>query len=102
MGTLINEFGDWVCVTLEPAQLKTSILRLVKVTDSWPACHEFESSTSEEPPCRGGRCTLNMSRLNCPPIGVEVRRWGAGSGIVLFTGLWFLITRSIAKRPRVS
>ncbi|GFT42102.1 hypothetical protein TNCV_1668891 [Trichonephila clavipes] len=27
MGTLILAFGDWVCVTVEPAQLKASILR---------------------------------------------------------------------------
>ncbi|GFV90938.1 hypothetical protein TNCV_1248271 [Trichonephila clavipes] len=33
---------------------------LVKVTDSWPACHEFEPSTTDNPPCR--RNTLNMSQ----------------------------------------
>ncbi|GFX98589.1 hypothetical protein TNCV_1501671 [Trichonephila clavipes] len=27
--------------------------------DSWSACHEFEPSTAEDPPCRGGRYTLN-------------------------------------------
>ncbi|GFT00908.1 hypothetical protein TNCV_4053581 [Trichonephila clavipes] len=42
-----------------------------------------------------------MSRLKRPPIGVEVRRGGAGSGVILFPGLWFLITRSIDKSPRV-
>ncbi|GFV74628.1 hypothetical protein TNCV_5130701 [Trichonephila clavipes] len=27
--------------------------RVIKVTDSWSACHEFELSTTEDPPCRG-------------------------------------------------
>ncbi|GFU50879.1 hypothetical protein TNCV_4460861 [Trichonephila clavipes] len=74
MGTLILAFGDWVCVTVEPTQLKASILRcrpwcgspssfnyicgrgnlVMKVTDSWPACHEFKPGTTEDPPCRGG------------------------------------------------
>ncbi|GFV18439.1 hypothetical protein TNCV_4468751 [Trichonephila clavipes] len=107
MGTLIFAFGDWVCVTLETAQLKASILRcrpfgvvlplvliifaicgrgslVIKVTDSWPACHEFKPGTTEDPPCRGGRCTLNMPRLKHPHIGLEVRRGGAGSGVILF------------------
>ncbi|GFU49383.1 hypothetical protein TNCV_2161831 [Trichonephila clavipes] len=26
---------------------------MVKVTDSWLACHEFEHCTAEDPPCRG-------------------------------------------------
>ncbi|GFS84383.1 hypothetical protein TNCV_4605891 [Trichonephila clavipes] len=42
---------------------------VVKVTDSWMACHEFEPCTAEDPPCRGGRCTLNMKRLKRPPVG---------------------------------
>ncbi|GFX47056.1 hypothetical protein TNCV_316771 [Trichonephila clavipes] len=56
-----------------------SLILVIKVSDSWPACHEFKPGTTEE-----GRCTLRMSRLKCPPIGVEVRRGGAGSGVVLF------------------
>ncbi|GFU96287.1 hypothetical protein TNCV_88641 [Trichonephila clavipes] len=32
------------------------------------ACHEFEPSIAEDPPCRGCRCTLNPSRLK--PVGV--------------------------------
>ncbi|GFS65511.1 hypothetical protein TNCV_2468991 [Trichonephila clavipes] len=39
---------------------------MVNVTDSWPACHEFEPSTTEDSPYRG-RCTLNLSN---PPAGV--------------------------------
>ncbi|GFX41401.1 hypothetical protein TNCV_1654841 [Trichonephila clavipes] len=32
--------------------------QVVKVTDSWPACHAFEPSIGEDPPCKGSRCTL--------------------------------------------
>ncbi|GFW07360.1 hypothetical protein TNCV_865321 [Trichonephila clavipes] len=31
---------------------------------------EFEPSAAEDLPCRKGRCTLNRSRLKCPPVGV--------------------------------
>ncbi|GFV51529.1 hypothetical protein TNCV_2908321 [Trichonephila clavipes] len=34
---------------------------VVKVTDSWLACHEFEPE-------------LNLLRLKRPPVGMEVRR----------------------------
>ncbi|GFX42951.1 hypothetical protein TNCV_4058751 [Trichonephila clavipes] len=27
---------------------------VLKVTDSWPACHEFKCSAAEDPQCRGG------------------------------------------------
>ncbi|GFW78846.1 hypothetical protein TNCV_2058671 [Trichonephila clavipes] len=55
---------------------------VVKVMDSWSACHEFEPCAAEDPPYRGGRCTLNISRLKCPLVGVEVKRRGAGSDVV--------------------
>ncbi|GFV24395.1 hypothetical protein TNCV_2005781 [Trichonephila clavipes] len=35
---------------------------VVKVTDSWAACHEFEPSTSEDLRV-GERCTLNLWKL---------------------------------------
>ncbi|GFT23442.1 histone-lysine N-methyltransferase SETMAR [Trichonephila clavipes] len=59
----------------------------VKVTGSWLACHEMEPSTTEDLPCRGGRCTLNMWRLKCPPLGVvwKLGEGGASSGVVLTT-----------------
>ncbi|GFX17805.1 DUF4817 domain-containing protein [Trichonephila clavipes] len=41
---------------------------VMKVTDSWPACREFEPSTAEDSPCRGGRYTLNMSTFECPTV----------------------------------
>ncbi|GFW96144.1 hypothetical protein TNCV_958571 [Trichonephila clavipes] len=44
---------------------------VVKVRDSWPTCHDFERSTAEDPPCREGRCTLNMPRLKRPPVDVK-------------------------------
>ncbi|GFS53595.1 hypothetical protein TNCV_730451 [Trichonephila clavipes] len=50
--------------------------RKAKVKDSWQ-CHGFKPSTAEDPPCRGGLCSLNMSRIKHPPVGVEVRSgWG--------------------------
>ncbi|GFY10827.1 hypothetical protein TNCV_1123491 [Trichonephila clavipes] len=42
---------------------------------SWQACHEFEPSTTKDPPCSGAM----------PPIGVVVRRGGCSSGVVLVT-----------------
>ncbi|GFT67517.1 hypothetical protein TNCV_2361191 [Trichonephila clavipes] len=56
----------------------------VKVTDSWPACHEFELCTTEDP-LYWGAMHLNLSRLKYPLIDVEARR-GVGvtsSGIIL-------------------
>ncbi|GFX82240.1 hypothetical protein TNCV_33481 [Trichonephila clavipes] len=41
---------------------------VVKIKDQWLACYEFEPSTSKDPSCRGGRCTLNLSRFKLPPI----------------------------------
>ncbi|GFX43249.1 hypothetical protein TNCV_2389571 [Trichonephila clavipes] len=29
---------------------------------------QFEPSIVEDSPCRGDRCTLNLSRLKCPPV----------------------------------
>ncbi|GFV69338.1 hypothetical protein TNCV_2943081 [Trichonephila clavipes] len=49
---------------------------VVKVMDSWLACHEFEPGAAEDPPCKKDRYTLNLSGLKRPPIGVEVRREG--------------------------
>ncbi|GFV72958.1 hypothetical protein TNCV_1329661 [Trichonephila clavipes] len=50
----------------------------VKVKDSCPACPEFRPGTVEDPPCRTGRCTLNMSRLERPPVGLV---WNQGEGV---------------------
>ncbi|GFS84099.1 hypothetical protein TNCV_2364911 [Trichonephila clavipes] len=44
---------------------------VVKVTDSWLACLEFEPSTAENPPCRGGRCKSNLPWLKRPPVDVK-------------------------------
>ncbi|GFU61479.1 hypothetical protein TNCV_2287761 [Trichonephila clavipes] len=41
---------------------------------SW---HEFEPGTVEDPTSRGSRCTLNMSRLEHPPVGMV---WKLGEG----------------------
>ncbi|GFW73686.1 piggyBac transposable element-derived protein 4 [Trichonephila clavipes] len=41
----------------------------INATDSWSAGHEFDPPTAEDPPCRGSRCKLNISRLRCAPVG---------------------------------
>ncbi|GFV73425.1 hypothetical protein TNCV_3389411 [Trichonephila clavipes] len=56
---------------------------VVKITSSWPACHEFEPSTAEDPQWR--RCTLNLSRLKRPPVGILGKLGEASSGVVLVT-----------------
>ncbi|GFU92546.1 transposable element Tc1 transposase [Trichonephila clavipes] len=43
---------------------------VVKFRDRWLACYEFDTSASKDPPCRGGRCTSNLSRLKRPPVCV--------------------------------
>ncbi|GFX45517.1 hypothetical protein TNCV_2740541 [Trichonephila clavipes] len=48
---------------------------VVKVRDSWLACHEFESGTAEDQLCRDSRCTLNLSRLKRPAV-VVMRKLG--------------------------
>ncbi|GFV78675.1 hypothetical protein TNCV_1889801 [Trichonephila clavipes] len=54
--------------------------------DLWPLCHEFEPSVTEHPPCREGRCALNMSRLKNPPVAV-VPRSPSGHGHELLAGV---------------
>ncbi|GFX03779.1 ATP-dependent DNA helicase [Trichonephila clavipes] len=66
---------------------------VVKVTISWPACHEFEPSATENPPCRESRCTLNLGRLKRPLIDT-VEKLGednANSGVVIVSCPWFKI-----------
>ncbi|GFS94644.1 hypothetical protein TNCV_3649801 [Trichonephila clavipes] len=45
---------------------------------SWLAYHEFESSAAEDPPCRGDHCTLNLSNLKRPLVGLM---WTLGRGM---------------------
>ncbi|GFV30867.1 hypothetical protein TNCV_4013011 [Trichonephila clavipes] len=63
--------------------------------DSWIAFNEFQPNTAEDMSCRWGRCTLNLSRLKRPPMGVvwKLGERMASSGIVIFTWLWLKITR---------
>ncbi|GFX85296.1 hypothetical protein TNCV_2675711 [Trichonephila clavipes] len=60
---------------------------MVKITDSWQACHKFEPSIAEE-----------LSKLKYPPIGVlwKLGEEDASSGFVLVTGPWLKITKSVA------
>ncbi|GFV47242.1 hypothetical protein TNCV_4828981 [Trichonephila clavipes] len=48
---------------------------VVKVTDSWQACHESEGSTTENPPCRGVMHVESAeAQTSSSWCGVEVRR----------------------------
>ncbi|GFX44981.1 hypothetical protein TNCV_3430301 [Trichonephila clavipes] len=46
--------------------------------------HEFESSTAEDPPCRKAMPVKSVE-LKRPLVGVEGRREGASSGVILVT-----------------
>ncbi|GFW72497.1 hypothetical protein TNCV_3797251 [Trichonephila clavipes] len=48
----------------------------VKVMDSWPACHEFEPSTTEDSPCGGVMDIKSESQMSSRWCRVEVRRRG--------------------------
>ncbi|GFS49935.1 hypothetical protein TNCV_821991 [Trichonephila clavipes] len=37
-------------------------------TGSWEACHEFEPSTTKDPPCRGAMHIKSVERLNVLPL----------------------------------
>ncbi|GFV51670.1 neuroendocrine convertase 1 [Trichonephila clavipes] len=62
---------------------------VAKVTDSWPAYHEFEPCTAEVSMCR-----RNMSRLKRLPVSVmwKLGERSAISGVALVTLPWFKIT----------
>ncbi|GFV59285.1 hypothetical protein TNCV_2340261 [Trichonephila clavipes] len=50
--------------------------RVVEVTDSWPACHEFQLSTAEYPPCREVmHIKFVEGQLSFRWCTVEIRRW---------------------------
>ncbi|GFS88850.1 hypothetical protein TNCV_3569501 [Trichonephila clavipes] len=66
---------------------------VVKVTDLWPACHEFELRTTEDPPCRGAKHVRSVEVSNVlllclsPPhaytMGVKyMTGWVSTSGTV--------------------
>ncbi|GFS76609.1 hypothetical protein TNCV_1622061 [Trichonephila clavipes] len=61
-------------------QLASRGIRVVKVSDrGWP-CHEFEPSTTKDPPCRTAMHTVESSNASSRWCGMVVRRGGASSG----------------------
>ncbi|GFY10649.1 hypothetical protein TNCV_2194701 [Trichonephila clavipes] len=57
---------------------------VVTVTQSWPACHEFESKSSEAPSCRGAMHVKSVeAQTSSRWCSVEVRRGCASSDVVL-------------------
>ncbi|GFX11308.1 hypothetical protein TNCV_2803721 [Trichonephila clavipes] len=55
---------------------------VITETDSWPACHKFEPSTNEDPPCTGVMHVKSLETHKHPPFGVEVRRGGARAPVL--------------------
>ncbi|GFV13019.1 hypothetical protein TNCV_3175541 [Trichonephila clavipes] len=53
---------------------------VVKVTNFRVMYHELRV---EDPPCRGDRCTLNQPGFKRPPVGMEVKKGAASSGVDL-------------------
>ncbi|GFW60536.1 hypothetical protein TNCV_568841 [Trichonephila clavipes] len=54
--------------------------------ESWLVCHEFEPSTTKDPPCTlKDRCTLNLLRAQTSSCwcGVLNRRGSTSSGVIL-------------------
>ncbi|GFU41754.1 hypothetical protein TNCV_894171 [Trichonephila clavipes] len=41
---------------------------VIKVTDSWLACHEFEPSTTKDPKCRGEMHVESVESSNVLPL----------------------------------
>ncbi|GFV06147.1 hypothetical protein TNCV_650031 [Trichonephila clavipes] len=53
---------------------------------SWQICHEFDPSTTKDPPCRAAMHVKSVQSSKCSRwCGVVVRRGGTISGVVLVT-----------------
>ncbi|GFY32578.1 hypothetical protein TNCV_673331 [Trichonephila clavipes] len=63
----------------DPSEILTRFLRI----GSWQACHEFEPSTTKDPPCWGAMHVKSVESSNVL-CGVVARR-GGSSGVVLIT-----------------
>ncbi|GFV04507.1 hypothetical protein TNCV_3322041 [Trichonephila clavipes] len=57
---------------------------VVKVTESWSACHEFEPFTAKDPPCRG----------TMPFKSVEVQRSSHSCGVKIRRGVLAQVSSS--------
>ncbi|GFV59795.1 uncharacterized protein TNCV_956941 [Trichonephila clavipes] len=77
-----------------------------KVKDSWPACHEFEPSAADEPPCRGMRHAKSVERAQtssrwCGSGVIAVAEWSRYrivAGIVTSSSSVPLKTRRVGQR----
>ncbi|GFT17416.1 hypothetical protein TNCV_4806801 [Trichonephila clavipes] len=47
---MVWKYGKWKSI---PIALGGHGSQVIKITDSWLMCHEFEPSTTEDPPYRG-------------------------------------------------
>ncbi|GFS63080.1 hypothetical protein TNCV_3743311 [Trichonephila clavipes] len=78
-----------------PQRSMVTYTRMDTVSDRGLSCHEFESSTIKDPPCRAAMHVKYVEKR--PPIGVVVRRGGASSGVVHVKIMW-----SVTESPRVA
>ncbi|GFV14174.1 hypothetical protein TNCV_526481 [Trichonephila clavipes] len=69
-----KSYLKWV---VEQRRLGRSSLMLKEIV-YWSVCQQFEPSATEDLPCRGDRCTFNLSKLKRSLVGVlwKLREWG--------------------------
>ncbi|GFY16592.1 hypothetical protein TNCV_2787191 [Trichonephila clavipes] len=53
---------------------------VVKVTDSWMACHEFEPSPAVDPSCRGGEA-MHVKSIDAQTSSRDGVVWKFGEGV---------------------
>ncbi|GFV91575.1 hypothetical protein TNCV_770411 [Trichonephila clavipes] len=78
------ERGSFPSTKRAQHEKKPKTLPLPQVSDRGLPCHEFEPSTTKDPPCRVAMRVKSVE-LKRPPVGVVVRRGGASSGVVHVT-----------------
>ncbi|GFV99016.1 hypothetical protein TNCV_1509961 [Trichonephila clavipes] len=72
---------------------------MFKVVESWPVCREFQPTATEDSPCKGGRCMLNLSRLKVLPLWTATDVVQSGRPIFddFFQHLWPYIGNNTAN-----
>ncbi|GFX82350.1 hypothetical protein TNCV_2870311 [Trichonephila clavipes] len=63
---------------------RAAVAQWLRYPSTWQACHEFDPSTTKDPPCRA-RLNLSRAETSSRWCGVVVRRGGAISGVVHVT-----------------
>ncbi|GFS94659.1 uncharacterized protein TNCV_3649881 [Trichonephila clavipes] len=74
---------------------------VVKVPDSWPACHEFECSTAEDLPSRGAMHVKPVESSNALPL-VWCDNWERGCQLGCRPCHFTLVQNYEARRQKPS